>query len=306
MTIGTAHFKTAVVGWSLAVAAPLMAQVPTPPIDATPTPTAASSTPRATGSIVDLRNTPSMPTAETRSLLQFSRLLNANIVASDGSFGRVTDVVFDRNGNIQYLLGSNRGQTFVLPYLPSAFSATGNNLTFNVPIANLQQLAIDPQNLPPMQNLAFLTRMRQVFGPTFGTNQFITGNPTAPNQAGTGAVPNQAGVNAAPRPLGVNATPLPPGIASAPTQPGISATPTPGAATTVPTIGTTAGVATPGVTTGTVPTAGISTTPGTTVFGNNSWNWPTNATVRTLGTGLPPIRQAPRTTGGGSTSGAGS
>jgi hypothetical protein len=94
-------------------------------------------------------------------------LLNFRIQAQDGAFGRVSDIVFDRNGNIQYLLGSFQGQTFALPFTPTSLSGTPNTLTFNVPISTLQQLAIDPQNLPTLQS----RRCRRMGPRSVGTHQ---------------------------------------------------------------------------------------------------------------------------------------
>jgi len=104
----------------------------------------------------------------TSGQIQLKDLLSYKIQAADGAFGRVSDVVFDRSGNIQYLLGSYQGQTFPLPFMPSAFGATGNTLSYDVPIAQLQQLAINAQQLPSLNNQAFIERMRQVFGDSFG------------------------------------------------------------------------------------------------------------------------------------------
>jgi len=111
-------------------------------------------------------------------VLQLRDLLNYRIQASDGSFGRVSDVVFDRNGNAMYLLGSYQGQIYPLPFTRSPFSAMNNTLSFNVPISTLQQMAINPQNLPTMSNQAFVSRMQQVFGSSFGATTSTSSYPT--------------------------------------------------------------------------------------------------------------------------------
>jgi len=150
-----------------------------------------------TGGIVNLAE--SAPTTQTSGisnsgLIQMRDLLNFRIQAQDGAFGRVADIVFDRNGNIQYMLGSYQGNTYPLPFSPSMFSGasgtgTANNtLTFNVPISSLQQLAINPQSLPTLQNQAFTQRMQQVFGSAFASsaNQNVSGySPSGTSGTGT-------------------------------------------------------------------------------------------------------------------------
>jgi len=149
----------------------------------------AGTTGTTTGGIINLaQDVPAtQSTASANSgLLQMRDLLNFKIQAQDGAFGRVSDIVFDRNGNVQYLLGSYQGQTFPLPFTPSAFSANGNTLSFDVPISSLQQLAINPQSLPSLNNQAFTQRMQQVFGQSFGTTNTSGYTPSATAQTSTG------------------------------------------------------------------------------------------------------------------------
>src|SRR5262249_17894286 len=118
-------------------------------------------------------------------MLQLRDLLNFKIQAQDGSFGRVSDVVFDRNGNIQYVLGSYRGQVFPLPFNATTLSDNTNALKVNVPISSLQQLSIAPTNLPSMQDAQFVAGMRQLFGQSFGTNSPGSGFQPLPSDRST-------------------------------------------------------------------------------------------------------------------------
>jgi len=116
-------------------------------------------------------------------LLHLKDLLNYKIVAQDGGFGQVHDIVFDRNGQLQYLLGSYDGKVFPLPFVASAMNPSGSTLTYNVPMATLQQMALNPHQLPTLHNQAFVQRMQQVFGPSFGANtsQALSAYPPTPS-----------------------------------------------------------------------------------------------------------------------------
>jgi len=103
-------------------------------------------------------------------LIQLRDLLNYQVQSADGAFGRVSDIVFDRNGRVQYLLATHEGRTYPLPFTPSAFTGGEHVLTFPVPATTLQTIAINPQNLPSLQNQVFVNRMQQVFGESFGAN----------------------------------------------------------------------------------------------------------------------------------------
>jgi hypothetical protein len=120
-------------------------------------------------------------------LIQMKDLLNYRIVAQDGGFGQVADVVFDRNGRIQYLLGTYDGKIFPLPFMRSAMNPSGSTLTYNVPMATLEQMALDPHHLPSLNNQAFVQRMQQVFGPSFGIypNQTVSAYPPTGDGVGT-------------------------------------------------------------------------------------------------------------------------
>jgi len=185
-------------GSNIASSIPRSAPQSTNPSGNRTLPTTASTTatisPNA-GGIVNLSQDVASTQSTTGSnsgLIQMRDLLNYKIQAQDGAFGRVSDIVFDRNGNIQYLLGSYQGQTYPLPFSPSAFSGSSNNtLSYNVPIASLQQLAINPQQLPTLQNQAFTQRMQQVFGASFAANSTMTTssyptNPTTTTGTNTG------------------------------------------------------------------------------------------------------------------------
>jgi len=119
-------------------------------------------------------------------LIQMKDLLNYKIVAQDGGFGQVVDVVFDRNGRLQYLLGSYDGRIFPVPFMRSAMNPTGSTLTYNVPMATLEQMALDPHNLPSLNNQAFVLRMQHVFGPSFGMypNQTVSAYPPTGDDVG--------------------------------------------------------------------------------------------------------------------------
>jgi len=137
----------------------------------TPLPTIGTS--GSFGNVTDLRNDAAysrLMSGRNPSVIQLSDLLNYGIQAQDGAFGRVSDIVFDRNGNIQYLLGTYQGQTFPLPLVPNALFWSPNTLNYNVPISTLQQLTINPQDLPSLRDQAFLQRMQQVFGSSLGSN----------------------------------------------------------------------------------------------------------------------------------------
>jgi sporulation protein YlmC with PRC-barrel domain len=109
-------------------------------------------------------------------------LLNYRVMAENGEFGRVSDIVLDRNGRMQYLLVTRQGQTYPMPFMSTAFSNTPNTLTYNVPIATLEQLAIQNNQLPTLTNQQFVDRMRQVFGPSFAA----TVTPSRTNYPATG------------------------------------------------------------------------------------------------------------------------
>src|SRR5262249_25570485 len=86
--------------------------------------------------------------------------------------------VFDRNGNIQYVLGAYRGQTYPLPFNTSMLSDGANTLRFDAPISSMQQLALNPDDLPSLRNQAFTQRMQQVFGSSFQGGQPTAAYPT--------------------------------------------------------------------------------------------------------------------------------
>jgi len=199
-------------------------------------------------------------------LIQLKDLLNYKIQAQDGSFGRVSDVVFDRNGNIQYLLGSYQGQTFALPYMASEFSGAPNTLTFNQPIATLEQLRVDTNTLPSLQNRAFVDRMRQIFGQSFGTNQNMAAYPPTNNQTGIGTGTAGTGTG---------------------TTTGSGSTGAGGTGSTGTTRSGSAGTGTSGTGTGTTGTGttGSNTTPGRAGQNNDNWNWPANPAGIVPGTG---------------------
>ena len=111
-------------------------------------------------------------------------LFNYRVMAQNGEFGRVTDIVLDRNGRMQYLLVTHQGQVYPMPFMSTAFAGDPNTLTFNVPVATLEQLAINPQNLPPLTNQAFVQRMRQVFGPSFAVDVDTTRSAYPPTGVG--------------------------------------------------------------------------------------------------------------------------
>jgi hypothetical protein len=81
-----------------------------------------STTSSASGGVVNMpQDTTPSRTGTGSGTLQLRDLLNYKIQAQDGAFGRVSDVVFDRNGNIQYLLGSYQGSPIRFPFLPALF-----------------------------------------------------------------------------------------------------------------------------------------------------------------------------------------
>jgi len=257
-----------VVGLGLALSGDLSAQTSSPG-------TSGGQVSSPTGNVIDLRNDAAysiMMSGRSSGPIQLSNLLNSTVQAQDGAFGTVSDVVFDRNGNIQYLLGSYQGQTFPLPLTSTTLSAAGNTLTYNVPIAALQQLAINQQNLPTLQNQAFMQRMQQVFGPTVGNG--LATPPGMTTQSGRG----QLGTGAA-SPFGTT------------TMGGRLTT---GAASAV-------GVPAADLTTG----ASAFRTPVPAGVNSDNWNWPANATSNVSGTVTGRYSPPPGTLSGGGGIGTG-
>jgi len=226
--------------------------------------TGTSTDPSSTGGIVNMAPSVSSTStlANNSGLIQLRDLMSFRVQAQDGAFGRVSDVVFDRNGNLMYLLGSYQGQTFPLPFTPSALSGTQGTLTYNVPMASLQQLALNPNDLPSLSNQAFLSRMRDVFGSSFGTGSMTTssyGSTTGPTGATSGTT---AGTTSGT--FGTSGT----------------------QATVQGNLGTT-GLRGPGTGSGTTTGSGTSTGTNTgtaTGTGSDTWTWPTMGTTGTRGT----------------------
>jgi len=148
--------------------------------------------------------------------IQLSRLLGYRVRASDNDFGQVADIVFDRNGRIMYLLGSYEGRLYPLPFMKNMLTQTDRVLNYDVPVATLQNLALNPQDLPSFSNRAFVTRMQEVFGPAWAVlPQPLSAYPptdvgTRPSMPGSGRVttgtgptrPTGGSLNAGPQPEG--------------------------------------------------------------------------------------------------------
>jgi len=114
--------------------------------------------------------------------IQMKDLLNYKVRAKDGAFGRVSDIVLDRSGNVQYMLGSHQGQTFPLPFSRQSLSGAPNTISLDATMEVMQQLSIDPKNLPSLTDQAFTQKMQEVFGQSFGANN---GQMNGGNQQGT-------------------------------------------------------------------------------------------------------------------------
>jgi hypothetical protein len=144
-----------------------------------------------------------LPPATTgvSNLVHMKDLLGARVQGRDGAFGHVADIVFDRNGRLQYILATRNGQFFPLPFTPTGLSGTTKVLTYDVPLARLQELAIDPRQLPSLNNQAFVQRMQQVFGPTFGTGAMSAYPPGAATSAAAAAADARTGVSGSGAPV---------------------------------------------------------------------------------------------------------
>jgi len=247
-----------------------------------------TTTSTTTGGLVNAPAVTPAATATTSQseLIQMRDLLNFRIQAQDGAFGRVSDVVFDRNGNVQFLMGSFQGQTFPLPFSAASFSTTtANTLQFDATIAQMQQLAIDPNNLPSLSDPVFLQGMRDVFGNSFGANASQTTSAYTPPTTDPGQTPVPG--RDAPRPR------------SASDRDPVDSTPSPGAG-----IDRTLGNANSG--TGSSQ-ASVKDPTGKTLMNNSrtganqtganqstptqrNWTWPNNPSFRTGTTGSRPIQ----------------
>jgi hypothetical protein len=141
-----------------------------------------------------LDRAPGPPIAQPTGSISMSQLLHYKVQASDGGFGQVWDVVLDHNGRVQYLLTSYNGRIYPLPLLPSALDGAPNTLTYKVPVGMMEQLAVNPENLPSLRNRAFVVRMHQVFGPDFADRlpQPLSAYPPT-DPAVSGATPNLPG-----------------------------------------------------------------------------------------------------------------
>jgi len=138
--------------------------------------------------------------------LQLSDLLNYRIVTQDGGFGQIADAVIDHNGRLLYLVGSSEGKIFPLPFTYSALNPSGNTVTYNVSTSTLRQLTLDPHYMPSLNNSAFVLRMQQVFGPSFGMtpSQAVSAYPPTGVGATSSTIGATAGRNntAVPTPTG--------------------------------------------------------------------------------------------------------
>jgi hypothetical protein len=175
---------------------------------------------------------------------RLSDLLNSNVQLSDGSvFGQVRDLVFNANGQPEFLLvsdGSNQNQFVSLPLGVGSFDGQG---TLRLEIARelLSQLLVDLNNLPSLADQQFVDRLTNTFGEEiFRAGGTSLGDMSTPQRTATGKAATQttseadlstprrtpAGKVAPPRKLPPEDEPTAPGgDLTQPRQPRLPATP---------------------------------------------------------------------------------